>query len=429
MIDDKWLADVRFTTVQSGADLSKVKTARGDFQIGGLSKAVNDPEANDITVRSWLAEAKNRKSTLVFAVDLAHVAALTAAFRAHSIDARFITGETEIGLRAQRLASFKTGEFPVLINCGLFLEGTDIPTIDCVLLARPTKSRNLLIQMIGRGLRKIKGKSDCHVIDLVASLESGIVTTPTLFGLDPHEIVKDADAEKLRRLKARKERDRDLEAQAANTDTILQRSSFSPNRTVTFTHYDNVNKLIADTVGERHIRGISIMAWVQVENHRYILSDRSGSFLTIKSEEQQFVLTTTQRLSKLSDKPSTPYRTPKVIATASTFEAAVHAGDTYAKEKFAMQYLMTNAPWRRYPATPEQINFLNKFRESGQKLEADSITKGRASDWITKLKFGARGRVKRMKVDKAKVARAQQKDEKIAEFQRSQEVKVGPLEN
>ena len=126
MIEDKWLADVRFTTVHSGADLSRVRIARGDFQTASLSRAVNTPETNDITVRSWLSACKDRKSTLVFCVDLAHVAALTASFRAHGIDARFVTSDTQVKVRSERLASFKSGDYPVLLNCGIFTEGTDI---------------------------------------------------------------------------------------------------------------------------------------------------------------------------------------------------------------------------------------------------------------------------------------------------------------
>lgn len=126
MIEDKWLADVRFTTVQSGANLSQVQTVRGDFQTASLSKAVNTPESNDITVRSWLSIAHDRKSTLVFCVDLDHVAALTAGFRAHGINARFVTSDTQLKVRAERLAMFKAGNYPVLLNCGIFTEGTDI---------------------------------------------------------------------------------------------------------------------------------------------------------------------------------------------------------------------------------------------------------------------------------------------------------------
>ena len=126
MIEDKWLADVRFTTVHSGVDLSRVQVARGDFQTASLSRAVNTPETNDITVRSWLSAGEDRKSTLVFCVDLAHVAALTAAFRAHGVDARFVTSDTQLKIRSERLALFKSGEYPVLLNCGIFTEGTDI---------------------------------------------------------------------------------------------------------------------------------------------------------------------------------------------------------------------------------------------------------------------------------------------------------------
>lgn len=126
MIEDKWLSDVRFTTVESGADLSKVKAGKEDFQIGLLSRAVNTPEINELTVRSWLAMAKDRQSTLVFCVDLAHVAALNSVFRRHGYDAQFVTSNTPHRERAERLLAFKASKFPVLLNCGIFTEGTDI---------------------------------------------------------------------------------------------------------------------------------------------------------------------------------------------------------------------------------------------------------------------------------------------------------------
>lgn len=182
MIGEKWLSDVIFTTVQSKADVSGVKKGlAGDFQVGDLSRAVNTPETNEITVRAWMARAADRKSTLVFCVDLAHVSDLTATFRRHGIEATFVTGNTPKRIRGERLDAFRNRQYPVLLNCGVFTEGTDIPNIDCVVLARPTKSRNLLVQMIGRGMRLYPGKENCHIIDMVVSLEAGIVTTPTLY--------------------------------------------------------------------------------------------------------------------------------------------------------------------------------------------------------------------------------------------------------
>lgn len=209
MIGEKWLSDVMFTTVKSKADISGVKKgANGDFQQGELSRRVNTDETNLITVRSWLTKAKDRKSTLIFCVDLAHVSGLTNTFRQCGIDAQFVTGDTPKTERSARLDAFKRGEFPVLVNCGVFTEGTDIPNIDCVLLARPTKSRNLLVQMIGRGMRLHPGKENCHIIDMVASLETGIVTTPTLFGLDPSELLEDATVADMRDLKDWKEEEK-----------------------------------------------------------------------------------------------------------------------------------------------------------------------------------------------------------------------------
>jgi DNA or RNA helicases of superfamily II len=142
MIGENWLANAVFTTVKSGANLSKVKKdSFGDFALGSLSEAVNTTSTNNITVRAWMASAENRKSTLVFCVDVEHARQLTAAFRDHGVDARYITASTAKGVRSEQLRAFKDQEFPVLLNCGLFTEGTDIPNIDCVLLARPTRSR------------------------------------------------------------------------------------------------------------------------------------------------------------------------------------------------------------------------------------------------------------------------------------------------
>lgn len=72
----------------------------------------------------------------------------------------------------------------------------DFPEIDCVLLARPTRSQNLFLQMLGRGLRlsPATGKTSCLVIDLIgnSSAVGGVVCTPTLFGLDPGTLIEGA---------------------------------------------------------------------------------------------------------------------------------------------------------------------------------------------------------------------------------------------
>ena len=179
---------------------------------------------------------------------------------------------------------------------------------------------------------------------------------------------------------------------------------------VTFTDYDNVNDLIEDTSGERHIRALSPFAWVQIDEERYILSSSNGDYLIIKrskekrgkandsaekaDDKERLEVSFNQKLPKELMTPTTkaPYMKPRVIAKAINLEAAVAAADTLAKERFPFEIVNKNARWRRKPATQAQVDMLNKSRGKDDQLTVDTITKGRAGDQITKLKHGAKGR-------------------------------------
>jgi ATP-dependent helicase IRC3 len=444
MIDERWLTGVRFTTVESRADLSKVSRSpsTGDFNTRSLSKAVSTEQTNNIILKAWLSEARERKSTLIFCVDIAHVESLTYTFRRHGIDARYITGATKTKQRQEQLESFKSGDFPVLLNCAIFTEGTDIPNIDCVVLARPTRSRNLLVQMIGRGMRLHPGKEDCHVIDMVASLETGIVTVPTLFGLDPSEMIKDASAEDLKALK--QERDA-----APPSHDIATRPDRSANTILDFTHYDTVHDLIEDTSGERHVRALSPNAWVQVAADKYMLCPKNGiltitnSTTSLPSQNPKtsqnaiptegatdpFTVTYKYPLPP-TVKSKAPYSAPRVIGTASTLSAALNAGDTFAASKFERIWIATSSSWRKGPASEQQLQFLNNLRSVSEEepLTPADLTKGQANDMITKIKYGARGRFDKLMAQKRKVKKEKERWEREQELREREVVKVGRLE-
>lgn len=421
MISDKWLADVIFTTVESSANLSKIKNgAFGDFQTGELSKVVNTDEVNDITVRSWMAKATDRKSTLVFCVDLAHVSGLTHKFREHGFNARYVTGDTPRVERSEILDAFKRGDFPVLVNCGVFTEGTDIPNIDCIVLSRPTRSRNLLVQMIGRGMRLHPGKKNCHIIDLVSSLDTGIVTTPTLFGLDPNELVEKASVSDMRKIK-------DLKSVGEAGQEESQSSN--PSTAITFTDYSSVLDLIADTSGERHIRASSQYAWVQVGPERFVLSAPSGSYIRIERiTESVSKSSPIYRAVEIRVLPAgaarSPYAAPREILTAATFSDAVHGADSYAANAFPHTFIHRYQPWRKLPPTQGQLDFINKLRGKGRSLTAADLTKGKAADMITKLKHGARGQFARIEAEQ----RRREKHVSTTDARQAREhVRVGPL--
>ncbi|KAK2754467.1 DEAD/DEAH box helicase [Colletotrichum kahawae] len=427
MIGDKWLSDVIFTTVESTADISKVRSgANGDFQAGELSKAVNTEKINEITVRSWLVKAADRKSTLVFCVDLAHVAGLTQTFRKHGFDARFVTGDTPKVERSATLEAFRGGEFPVLVNCGVFTEGTDIPNIDCVILARPTRSRNLLVQMIGRGMRLHQGKTDCHVIDMVSSLETGIVTTPTLFGLDPGEIVDQASTADMRKTSERREAEKIRQHQAYDASSSSQSVSAG---SVTFTDYGSVFDLIEDASGEKHIRAISHYAWVQVGLDKYVLCAPNGSFIRISKLDVEAGKTQPawQAVEVRALPPGiskSPFAAPRELLRAATFTDAVHGSDKYASEVFPHVFIHRYQRWRKGPPTKGQLDFLNKLRSKQEPLTAEDVDKGKATDMITKMKHGARGRFANIMTEKRRVQRHSQK---TAQQEAREKVSVGPI--
>jgi ATP-dependent helicase IRC3 len=428
MIDENWLSDVVFTTVELKTDLTKVGTGTGgDFQTGALSTVINTPETNELVVKTWLAKARDRHSTLVFCVDLSHVTDLTARFRAFGIDAQFVTGDTPPKIRSARIDAFRDGDFPVLLNCGVFTEGTDIPNIDCVLLARPTKSRNLLVQMIGRGMRLHKDKQNCHIIDMVAALSAGVVSTPTLFGLDPAEMVDQANTKTLTRLKEKKlsERQREQEASDLRTTTVAK----NLHGTVSFTSYDSVHDLIADTSADHYIRNISQNAWVGVGDGKYVLSGNTGNYLVIEPSGEIEGHFKAKYYWKLPPDKVTksPYGTPRVIADGDSFDHVVHAADTYAVDAFQHFYISKNQAWRRARASQAQVDYLNKFRPQEDQLKPEDLSKGKAGDMITRLKHGVKGRFNKANVKERTEQRKKARAETIEQRLQGQ-VRVGPLE-
>ena len=136
---------------------------------------------------SYSRSTDNRKSTLVFCVNLSHVRELTQTFRDAGIDARHVHSKTSAAERRLLIEDFKAGKYPVLVNCGslsltpvasanlmssdgsaILTEGADIPNIDCVIVARPTRSRNVMAQMVRSSF-----VSKLAPIDLVRRLDAG----------------------------------------------------------------------------------------------------------------------------------------------------------------------------------------------------------------------------------------------------------------
>lgn len=186
LIDQKVLSDLRAYRVLTAVNLDTVRTTHGDFVESDLARAVNVQERNTAAVSAYVERARGRQA-IAFAADVNHALALADAFRSAGMAAAALHGGMRLSDRHRLIEDFHTGRLRVLTNCMLLTEGFDAPQTSCIIQARPTQSRSLYMQMIGRGTRLAAGKTDCVVLDLVDNCRKHrLVTVASLCGLPPH---------------------------------------------------------------------------------------------------------------------------------------------------------------------------------------------------------------------------------------------------
>ncbi len=159
-----YLVPMRYFTVRSDLSLDRVKMSGGDFQVGALSKVMDAPKTRALTVKAWLEQGGGKK-TIAFCAGVEHALHLAEDFGALGVRAAKIDGKTKN--RGELLQQFARGDIQVLTNYGVLTEGFDDPTVECILMARPTTSPLVYTQCVGRGLRTAPDKTTCDVIDIV----------------------------------------------------------------------------------------------------------------------------------------------------------------------------------------------------------------------------------------------------------------------
>jgi superfamily II DNA or RNA helicase len=145
-------------------DLEGVKKTGGDFNEAQLELACNTATLRGDIVRHW-QERSNGKPTVLFAVSIEHSKALVADFDAIGARAVHVDGSISKGARAEALQAVRAGAAKVLCNVGIVTEGWDFPALETCVLARPTASLSLLLQMVGRVMRPHPGKDGALVLD------------------------------------------------------------------------------------------------------------------------------------------------------------------------------------------------------------------------------------------------------------------------
>ena len=145
-------------------DLSGVRMSGADYDRDQLADWMNKPHLIGDCVTEWCRLADGR-STMLFAAGVAHSKAIVESFLTAGVRAAHLDGTTPKAERSSILARLASGSLTLVSNAMVLTEGVDVPRVDCIVLARPTRSAGLYLQMSGRGLRTFPGKSNLLLLD------------------------------------------------------------------------------------------------------------------------------------------------------------------------------------------------------------------------------------------------------------------------
>jgi DNA repair protein RadD len=144
-------------------DLTGVRIVAGDYHEGQLSTVMQQQGLIANIVETW-REKWNKDKTFLFGVDCAHAQMLQERFRSCGINCAYQDANTSMAERAEIKRGFHSGEIKIIANVGTLTTGVDYD-VRCLILARPTKSEMLFVQIIGRALRTAEGKDHALILD------------------------------------------------------------------------------------------------------------------------------------------------------------------------------------------------------------------------------------------------------------------------
>lgn len=348
MIAAGYLADLRALHVGVAANLDSLRIRNGDFLNDELETLLLGAEAPQSILDAFRKYAADRKA-LVFCptVKVSHVVANT--FMEAGIVAEAVDGTTPLDERRAMLRRFRSGSTRVMVNCEVLTEGYDEPSVDCVIICRPTKSATLFTQMIGRGTRPLAGKPDCLVIDLVgATARHSLQSVASIMGIPEHLFKEGASVQEIisSRL-SENERDQ-IEGQlVAHSADLFRRSRLQ------WLQHDQLFVLSAGEAG-----------WLVVTCTAESETDYAWEVVHVQNRSRS---------------------QPTVLKEGLSLEYAQGMAETIAK-KHAGPLVDSQAAWRNTPASAPQLHLL---RNMDIDLEPD-MTKGKAADLITLGMFAAR---------------------------------------
>lgn len=366
-IQNAWLSRVRAYRVDTKTSLEGVRIGAGDFAQDELANAINNPERNDLIVKTYM-EKFDKKQALVFAIDREHMNALYLAFSAKGIQCAPIDGTTQKDLRKEYLDLFHQKKIHVIVNCMVLTEGYDNDTIDVIMMARPTKSGILYSQMVGRGTRTHHEKPYLTIVDFVDNLyRHTIRTSASLIGVEGmvnfqgNDIVDAKDqVDKIREL-----------APGFNLDKL---------------DFDKLDYIMeeVDLMGGLDIpdglKGITDHGWLKYGEDAYRLGIGNNQYFVVQLTLTGQWKATLEKFDKLTKKESI-----EELGEEKSLEFIIKRCDQYILSNYADALILINmhARWRKANVSEAQEGMLRRMGVS--QLIIDQLDKGKATQLISKL--------------------------------------------
>lgn len=336
-----WLVPVYAYTVRTTTSLDGIKTRMGDYAEGELARAVSTESRNAVIYDAYSKNAKDLK-TLIFCVNIEHAEMLANHFDANGVPANHISGKMDMAERTALLDWFATTPGAVLTNCQIITEGVDIPSVECVIMARPTKSKTLYAQCLGRGTRLARGAANyaesvvlgkdrmilLDITDAVSDFGRRAVTISDIFGAPlPTKPLNGVEM-----LNEIEEQQKAIDAGGTANTEAIEVSLFG-------------------TVAQ--LPGMEL-TWVDYGGSYRLSLANSGSIAIISDALDRW---------QAVYKPGGRLGLPVELTAWQDRDAVLRAAEQYVQteHKDSLILVTRNARWRKDPPSVKQIMLCNKF--------------------------------------------------------------------
>jgi len=343
MIQDGYLSPVMGRRLLTRTTIDGIRSREGDFLLDQLTELVNTDERNNFIATSYKKYARDRKG-IIFCCDVEHSKRVADALKEAGITSEAVYGDMPSVERKAYLTGLRSGSVQVLTSCGILTEGFDEPSISCIGMTRPTKSKGLYIQCIGRGLRLHPGKENCLILDFADS-GHGLNAAITLNNAIP------------------------------STQSTQERESTSE-------YVPREYRVRSDQVDEAFdvIGTTSRFTWVDIGDGEWSLSDDDGNEIVVSPSGSGYT-------AKVFWKGGAQFM---LVDQPLSLEMCSGIVQDFANKRFKLNFATVEAPWmaKEAPATDAQLDLLSRLLSS--ESVPDGITKAEAALKIRQLL--ARGR-------------------------------------